>query len=56
MNRSLVMGSTISIDKHVSNLDDLLEMKPASFTNLHIDSKGPEGITQHLKVGGRIDG
>ena len=44
------MGSTISIDKHVSNLDELLEMQPGYFANLQFENKIPEGITQHLKV------
>ena len=44
------MGSTISIDKHVSNLDELLEMLPGYFANIQFENKIPEGITQHLKV------
>jgi hypothetical protein len=44
------MGSTISIDKHVSNLDELLEMQPNYFSKVHFESKIPAGLTQHLKV------
>lgn len=44
------MGSSISIDKHVSNLDELLEKQPSSFANLQFESKVPEGVTQHLQI------
>ena len=44
------MGVKISIDKHVSELDDILEMSPHYLSRVQFESKiGPE-ITQHLKV------
>ena len=44
------MGVKISIDKHVSELDDILEMSPHYLSKVQFESKiGPE-ITQHLKV------
>jgi len=33
------MGIRISIDKHVSNLEELLEMSPAYFAKLKFESK-----------------
>jgi hypothetical protein len=48
------MGVKISIDKHVSELDDILEMSPQYLSRVQFDSKiGPE-ITQHLKVSKNI--
>lgn len=44
------MGSKISIDKHVSYLDDILEMNPKYFSKLKFDNKIPDNITQHLKA------
>lgn len=44
------MGSSISIDKHVSSLDDILEMSPAYFDKIKFESKISPDITQHLKV------
>ena len=44
------MGATVSIDKHVSNLDELLEIQPAYFSNIQFESKVPECVTQHLKI------
>ncbi len=44
------MGSTVSIDKHVSNLDELLEFAPGYFAGLQFENKIPEGLTQHLKI------
>ena len=44
------MGVKISIDKHVSEIDDILEMSPHYLSRVQFESKiGPE-ITQHLKV------
>jgi len=44
------MGVKISIDKHVSELDDILEMSPHYLSKVQFESKiGPE-ITQHLKI------
>jgi hypothetical protein len=44
------MGVKISIDKHVSELDDILEMSPHYLSRVQFESKiGPE-ITQHMKV------
>lgn len=44
------MGTSISIDKHVSSLDDILEMTPAYFDKIKFESKISPEITQHLKV------
>jgi len=44
------MGTTISIDKHVSNLDELLEMQPSYFSTIQFENTIPEGVTQHLKI------
>jgi hypothetical protein len=44
------MGSKISVDKHASNLDDLLAMPSKYFQKIKFESKVPPEITQHLKV------
>ena len=45
------MGNKISIDKHLSSVDDILEVKPNYFKKkIRFDSKIPENITQHVKV------
>jgi hypothetical protein len=44
------MGGKISIDKHVSNLEEILEMNPKSFSKLKFENKIPDSITQHIKV------
>ena len=44
------MGVKISIDKHVSELDDILEMSPQYLSRVQFDSKIGPDITQHLKV------
>ena len=44
------MGTKISIDKHVSTLDDILEMAPSYFEKIKFESKIAPNITQHLKV------
>ena len=44
------MGTSISIDKHVSSLEDILEMTPAYFDKIKFESKISPEITQHLKV------
>ena len=44
------MGTKISIDKHVSNLDDILDMSPSYFDKIKFESKISPNITQHLKV------
>lgn len=44
------MGTKISIDKHVSQLDEILEMAPAYFDKIKFESKIAPEITQHLKV------
>lgn len=44
------MGVKISIDKHVSELDDILEMKPNYLSKVQFESKINPDITQHLKV------
>eukprot|EP01016_Furgasonia_blochmanni_P003180 TRINITY_DN11245_c0_g1_i1.p1 TRINITY_DN11245_c0_g1~~TRINITY_DN11245_c0_g1_i1.p1 ORF type:complete len:237 (-),score=30.72 TRINITY_DN11245_c0_g1_i1:34-744(-) len=44
------MGSKISIDKHVSNINDILEMNPTYFSKVKFDNKIPDTITQHIKI------
>ena len=44
------MGVKISIDKHVSELDDILGMKPNYLSKVQFESKINPDITQHLKV------
>lgn len=44
------MGVKISIDKHVSELEDILEMSPHYLSRVQFDSKISPDITQHLKV------
>jgi hypothetical protein len=44
------MGVKISIDKHVSELDDILEMSPHYLSRVQFESKIGSEITQHLKV------
>jgi len=44
------MGSKISVDKHVSNIEDILEMNPLYFSKLKIENNIPASITQHIKV------
>jgi hypothetical protein len=44
------MGTSISIDKHVSSLDDILDMQPSYFEKIKFESKISPDITQHLKV------
>ena len=39
------MGIKISIDKHVSNLDDILEMSPHYLSKVYFDSKISPEIT-----------
>jgi len=53
------MGDKISIDKHLSSVDDLLETNPHYFkSKIKFDNKIPESITHHVKVflgmGGRV--
>jgi hypothetical protein len=44
------MGLNLSIDKHVSSLDELLEMSASYFNKVKFESKISPSITQHLKV------
>jgi len=44
------MGVKISIDKHVSELDDILEMSPHYLSKVQFESKISPDIKQHLKV------
>ena len=39
------MGTKISIDKHVSTLDDILEMSPPYFEKIKFESKISPDIT-----------
>jgi hypothetical protein len=44
------MGLRMSIDKHVSSLDELLDMSALYFNKIKFESKVNPDITQHLKV------
>jgi len=45
------MGNKISIDKHLSTVDNILEVKPGYFKKkIRFDSKIPDNITHHVKV------
>ena len=44
------MGVRLSIDKHVSNLPELLEMSAQYFQKVRFTSKISDEIKQHLKV------
>jgi len=44
------MGTSISIDKHVSSLEDILDMSPNYYDKVKFESKISPDITQHLKV------
>ena len=44
------MGQSFSIDKHVSSLDDLLDMSAYYFSKVKFESRISSDITQHLKV------
>lgn len=39
------MGTKISIDKHVSNLEDILDMSPSYFDKIKFESKVSPDIT-----------
>lgn len=39
------MGTKISIDKHISSLDDILDMSPAYFSKVKFESKISTDIT-----------
>ncbi len=44
------MGTKLSIDKHVSRLEDILELTHSYITKLKFENKIPDPITQHIKV------
>lgn len=44
------MGVKLSIDKHVSDLEDILEMSPHYLSRVQFESKIQADISQHLKV------
>ena len=46
------MGLRISFDKHVSSLDELLEMSAPYFAKVKFESKIDPNIEKHLKVSG----
>ena len=48
------MGTKLSIDKNVSDLDDILMMNPAYFRKIKFENKCPEDIACHLKVRKKI--
>jgi hypothetical protein len=44
------MGVKLSIDKHVSNLEEVLEISAQYYSKVKFESKIKEEITHHLKV------
>ena len=44
------MGVTISVDKHTSNLDDILELNPRLLGGTKFEGNSPPEVVQHLKV------
>jgi hypothetical protein len=44
------MGLKLSIDKHVSNLDEVLEISAQYYQKVKFESKIKDEITHHLKV------
>ena len=44
------MGARLSIDKHVSSLDELLDMTATYFSKVKFQSSISPQIMQHLKV------
>lgn len=44
------MGTKLSIDKRVSELDDILKMNPTYFRRIRFESRCPQDIACHLKV------
>ena len=44
------MGHSFSIDKHVSSLDELLDMSSQYFSKVKFESKISADINYHLKV------
>ena len=44
------MGQRLSIDKHVSNLHELLDRSPHYFERIRFESKISPDIKQHIKV------
>jgi hypothetical protein len=44
------MGTKLSIDKTVSELDDILSMNPTYFKKVKFEHKSPQGTAHHLKV------
>lgn len=44
------MGTKLSIDKTVSELDDILMMNPGYFRKIKFENKSPMAIAHHLKV------
>lgn len=44
------MGSRISVDKHTSRLEDILDLNPKLLEKVKFESNIPDCITQHIKV------
>ena len=44
------MGSKISVDKHTSRLEDILDLNPKLLEKVKFESNIPDCITQHIKV------
>ena len=44
------MGTKLSIDKNVSELQDILSMDPNYFRRIRFENVSPHGIAHHLKV------
>lgn len=44
------MGGFLTIDKHVSNLEDVLELSPRVLSQTKFESHLPSEVTHHVKV------
>lgn len=44
------MGGFLTIDKHVSNLEDVLELNPRFLAQTKFESHLPPEVTHHIKV------
>ena len=44
------MGTKLSIDKHVSDLEEILSMNPSYFRKIKFQNKSPMMISHHLKL------
>lgn len=44
------MGTTISVDKHTSTLEEILELSPKLLGATRFEGSCPPGVTKHIKV------